>query len=161
MPDVRAALTHATHDELDAALGRIKHCLTQLTDEQVWWRPRADMNAIGNLVLHLTGNVTQLILSGVGGEPDTRDRPAEFAARGGASRDELLGKLALAVMRAKDAVAAATDEALCGRITVAKYDYTGMQAVVRSVAHFRGHTQEIIHMTRTILGERYQFAGPM
>jgi hypothetical protein len=160
VPDVRAALTHALHDELDAALGRVGHCLAQLTDEQVWWRPSADMNAIGNLVLHLVGNLGQLIGSGVGGRPDDRDRPAEFAARGSVSGDELLGKLVLAVQRAKEAVEAATPEILCGPIPVANYPFTGLQAVVRSVAHFRGHTQEIIHLTRTILGEGYRFAGP-
>jgi hypothetical protein len=159
MSDTRAAFTHAIHDELDAAVGRIAHCLSQLTDEQVWSRPRPDMNAVGNLVLHLTGNIGQLIVSGVGGVPDHRDRPAEFAARGTVPRAELLDKLTAAVQRAKAVVAGASDDALCGRIPVTQYDFTGMQAVVRSVAHFRGHTQEIIHMTRTILGESYQFAG--
>lgn len=160
MPELRAALTHAIHDELDAALGRIAHCLNQLTDEQVWWRPRADMNSIGNLVLHLTGNVTQLIACGVGGEPDDRDRPAEFAARDAIPKGELLDRLTAAVTRAKSAVAAATDEALCGPIPVKRYDYTGLQAVIRSVAHFRGHAQEVIHQTRTILGDAYRYAGP-
>ncbi|MBA4063662.1 MAG: hypothetical protein C0501_08110 [Isosphaera sp.] len=153
-------MTHAVHDELDAALGRVGHCLAQLTDEQVWWRPRPDLNAVGNLVLHLVGNLNQLIGSGVGGRPDDRDRPAEFAARGAVSGDELLGRLVLAVKRAKEEVSAAGDEALCGPIPVTKFDFTGLQAVVRSVAHFRGHTQEIIHLTRTILGDGYRFAGP-
>jgi len=160
MSDLRSALTHALSDELAAALGRVAHCLMQLTDEQVWWRPRPDMNAVGNLVLHLAGNLNQLISSGIGGRPDDRDRPAEFAARETAMTDELLGTLVIAVKRATDAIAAASAETLCGRIPVKKYDYTGIQAVVRSVAHFRGHTQEIIHLTRTILGDKYEFAGP-
>ena len=118
------------------------------------------MNSIGNLVLHLTGNVRQFIVSGVGGAPDHRDRPAEFAARETASGDELLGEVVLAVKQAREAILAASSETLCGPIPVMKFDYTGIQAVVRSVAHFRGHTQEIIHLTRTILGDKYQFAGP-
>lgn len=160
MPDLRAGLTLAIHDELDAALSRIGHCVGQLTDDQVWWRPKPEMNSVGNLVLHLTGNVTQLIVAGVGAAPDHRDRPAEFAARGGVSREALMRGLADAVNRAKAAVAAASDESLCGPIPVKQYDWTGLQAVVRSVAHFRGHTQEIIHMTRELLGDQYQFAGP-
>jgi hypothetical protein len=157
---LRAALTHAVNDELDAALQRIAHCLNQLTDEQIWWRPLADMNSIGNLVLHLSGNVRQLIVSGVGGAPDDRNRPAEFAARDPIPKAELLRRVTEAVNLAKAAFASASDDALCGKIPVTKYDFTGIQAVVRCVAHFRGHTQEIIHQTRTILGEKYQYAGP-
>jgi len=158
--DLRTALNHAIADELDAALGRIVHCVNQLSEEQVWSRPRADMNSIGNLILHLTGNVKQLIVSGVGGAPDDRDRPAEFAARGPIAKAELLRQLTDAVTRAETAVVAASVEVLCSPIPVKKYDFTGLQAAIRSVAHFRGHTQEIIHITRMILGDRYQFAGP-
>ena len=159
MSDLRESLAHALADELDSALGRIGHCLGQLSDEQVWWRPRPDMNAIGNLVLHLTGNVRQLIVSVLGGEPDDRDRPAEFAARDVVPKGELLRRLTEAVTRAKATVATASVEEWCRVRRVRDNVWTGLQAVVRSVAHFRGHTQEIIHQTREILGEAYQFAG--
>jgi hypothetical protein len=157
--ELRLALNQAVADELDAALSRISHCLGQLTEEQVWLRPREDMNAIGNLLLHLTGNVGQLILSGVGGEPDLRDRPAEFAARGPIPKSELLERLTTVVGRAKTAFVAASEATLCQPSPIKRYDWTGLQAVIRCVAHFRGHTQEIIHMTRNLLGEAYQFAG--
>jgi hypothetical protein len=158
--ELREALNYALCDELAAALGRIAHCLGQLTDEQIWWRPRADMNSIGNLVLHLTGNVRQLIVSGVGGAPDDRDRPGEFSARDTGTGEELLEKLVLAVKRAREAILTASPQALTGPIPVKNFEFTGIQAVVRSIAHFRGHAQEIIHITRTILGDEYQYAGP-
>ena len=157
---LRTALVQAVADELDAALGRIAHCVGQLSDEQVWARPPAGLNAVGNLLLHLTGNVRQLIASGLGGDPDDRDRPAEFAARDAVPKAELMGRLTAAVARAKAAVAAAPAEELCRTRRVMTFDWTGLQAVVRCVAHFRGHTQEIIHMTRTVLGGRYPYAGP-
>jgi hypothetical protein len=147
-------------DELGSALGRIAHCVGQLSDEQVWWRPRADMNAVGNLVLHLAGNVKQLIVSSIGGAADDRDRPAEFAERGPIPAADLMKRLTDVVERAKSAIAAASPEELCRVRRVMNFDLTGLQCLVRSVAHFRGHTQEIIHQTRTILGDRYQFAGP-
>ena len=52
------------------ALERIKHCFGQLTDEQVWGRSRPDMNSVANLLLHLTGNVRQWIVGGLGGAAD-------------------------------------------------------------------------------------------
>ena len=72
---------------------RIEDCLGRLPDEQIWARNSGSQNAIGNLVLHLCGNIGQWILSGVGGAPDTRDRDAEFAARDGLSGAELAARL--------------------------------------------------------------------
>ena len=158
--DLRSALNHALADELDAALSRIVHCANQLSEEQVWWRPPQGMNAIGNLILHLTGNVKQAITDNLSGAPDTRDRPAEFSSREPVAKAELLRRLTEAVQTAKAALAGATDERLAKVVRVNNNDWTGIQAVIRSVAHFRGHTQEIIHMTRELLGENYRFAGP-
>jgi Protein of unknown function (DUF1572) len=158
--ELREALKHAVCDELAAALGRIAHCVGQLSDQQVWARSKPGMNSIGNLMLHLAGNVQQLIVSGLGGVPDDRDRPAEFAAREPISSDELLGKLLLTVKRAQETFRTVTTEDLCGPLKLTKYDLTGLQAAIRCIAHFRGHTQEIIHMTRELLGDKYEFAGP-
>lgn len=153
------SLNFALCDELAAALGRVAHCLGQLDDDQVWWRLRTDTNSIGNLVLHLCGNVRQLIITGIGGAPDNRNRPAEFEARSSATVSELLEQLFSTVKQARETILAASEETLCGPIPVTRYEYTGMQAVIRCLAHFRGHTQEIIYITRSILGDRYEFAG--
>ncbi len=158
--ELRAALNHAVCDELDAALSRIAHCVNQLSEEQVWHRPPHGLNAIGNLLLHLTGNVTQMIAHNLTGVPDTRNRPQEFAARDAVPKAELLAHLTAAVSAAKGALAGASDERLAAVVRVNNNDWTGIQAVVRCLAHFRGHAQEIIHMTRTALGDAYQYAGP-
>ncbi len=158
--ELRAALNHAVADELDAALSRIVHCVNQLSDEQVWWRPPQGMNAIGNLLVHLAGNVKQAIADNLTGVPDTRNRPAEFATRDALPKGELLSRLTDVVQQAKAAFVAATDERLAQVVRVNNNDWTGIQAAVRCVAHFRGHAQEIIHVTRELLDDAYQFAGP-
>jgi len=38
------------------------------------------------------------------------------------------------------------------------FNVTGLAAIFDSVPHFRGHTQEIIGMTRLQLGDAYKFA---
>src|SRR5436189_4928714 len=129
--ELRSALNHAIRDELDAALSRIVHCVNQLSDEQVWHRPPHGMNAIGNLLLHLTGNVKQVIADNLTGAPDTRDRPAEFAAREPVAKAELLRRLTDVVAQAKAAFAAATDERLAKVVRVNNQDWTGVQAAVR------------------------------
>jgi hypothetical protein len=157
---LRETLNHALCDELDAALSRIAHCVGQLTTEQVWWRPPHGLNAIGNLVLHLAGNVRQMVTNNLIGAPDTRDRPAEFAARDSVPADQLLATLTTVVKDARDAILSASDQRLCEQKVVNKNNWSGLQAAVRSIAHLRGHAQEIIHITRTILGDKYQYAGP-
>jgi len=158
--ELRAALNHAIADEIESALSRIAHCVNQLSEEQLWWRPPQGMNAIGNLLLHLTGNVKQMLADNLTGTPDTRNRPAEFASREAIPKAGLLSRLTAVVEQAKAAFAGASDARLATVVRVNNNDWTGIQAAVRCVAHFRGHTQEIIHMTRELLGEKYQFAGP-
>jgi hypothetical protein len=144
--------------ELVQAFERIRHCLDQLTDEQLWQRPRDEMNSIGNLLLHLAGNVRQWIISGIGEQPDTRDRPGEFSERQAIPGQVLLGRLESTVNEARVVLDGVTSEDWMRSRRIQTFDVTGLGAAIRSVAHFRGHTQEIIHMTRALLGERYRFA---
>src|ERR1700730_11226513 len=99
--ELAAVVGAAAAHELDSALNRIKHCLGQLNDEQMWRRSQPSLNSIGNLVLHLCGNLRQWIVSGVGGASDARNRPAEFAERGPIQKDELLRRLEAVVKEAK------------------------------------------------------------
>jgi hypothetical protein len=144
---------------LDEGMAKIEHCLGQLTDADVWHRPSEPMNSIGNLLLHLCGNVRQWIVSGVGGSPDTRARPAEFAERGPIAKDELLRRLREAVVAAGDALRRSSADELLRPRHVQHGEVTGVRAIVGSVSHFVGHVQEIVHMTRRLLGERYRFLG--
>ncbi len=157
--ELRESLNQAICNEIDAALDRIAHCVGQLTDEQVWQRPPNSLNAVANLLLHLSGNVKQMLADNLTGTPDTRDRPTEFSSRAGTPKAELLHHLTDIVQQAKAAFRSASDERLTRDTRVNTFDLSGLEATVRCVAHFRGHTQEIIHMTRAMLGDKYQFAG--
>src|SRR5262245_31453071 len=64
-------------------------CLDALTDEQIWWRPNAQSNSVGNLVLHLCGSTRHFLGRAVGGTDYRRDRPAEFAEKGPIPRERL------------------------------------------------------------------------
>jgi hypothetical protein len=137
---------------------RIRHCLSQLDDAQVWWRPAESMNSAANLVLHLCGNLRQWLVAGVGGAADLRDRPREFAERGPIPRDELLRRLAAVVAQA-DAVLAGFDEArLLEPRRIQGFDETVLSAVFDCLTHLSSHAQEIVYVTRLQLGEAYRFA---
>ena len=143
--------------ELAAAADVIHHCLRQLSEDQVWSRSDESMNSVGNLMLHLCGNVRQWVISGVGGAPDTRERQSEFDARGSVLKVELLSRVDSTVQEATEVLHAVSTETLLAGLVIQGFETTGLGAIVHSVSHFRGHVQEIVHMSRSILGDAYKF----
>ncbi|HET6575485.1 MAG TPA: DUF1572 family protein [Fimbriiglobus sp.] len=156
--ELAALVGAAAAHELGSALDRIRHCLDQLDDWQVWHRSRPGLNSIGNLILHLGGNLRQWVVAGVGGAADTRDRPAEFAERGPIPKAELVRGLEAVVAEAQRVLTGVDAQQLGAVRRIQGFDVTGVAAIFDSVPHFRGHTQEIVHMTRLQLGGAYRFA---
>jgi len=155
--DISSAFISAARHNLSEGFRKIEHCLSQLADEQIWWRPRPEMNSIANLILHLFGNMRQWLISGVGGAKDVRNRPAEFADRSNRRKAEVLGILQKVVSEADAILDRLTPQQLAAPRRIQGYDTTVIAAIFDTVAHFRGHVQEIIHMTREQVGEKYKF----
>jgi uncharacterized damage-inducible protein DinB len=137
--------------------GRIESCLGKLTADQVWARGSENENAIGNLVLHLCGNVRQWIISGVGGAPDSRQRDQEFAARGGVPVSELVDRLQATVEEAAAVLDRVTAERLAEPLEIQGYPVTGLAAIYHVVEHFSGHTGQIIFATKMLTAEDLGF----
>jgi len=137
--------------------GRIEDCLGRLTEDQVWARAADTENAIGNLVLHLSGNVRQWIVSAVGGRPDIRQRDAEFAARGGMPPSGLAAHLRGVIDEAAAVLESLPPARLTEHITVQNYHLTALEAVYHVVEHFAGHTGQIIYVTKLLTGEDLGF----
>ncbi|HEX8709906.1 MAG TPA: DinB family protein [Pyrinomonadaceae bacterium] len=134
----------------DDYLPKIGRCLERLSDEDVWWRANPESNSIGNLLLHLTGNVRQWIVSGIGGEADRRERPQEFAASNALPRAELLAHLSRTLAEV-DAVLAALDPArLLEPRLIQGSRVTVLEAVFHVVEHFSMHTGQIILLTKML-----------
>jgi len=144
-------------DKLTELMGRIDTCVLKLTPEQVWMRASTSQNAVGNLLLHLNGNVRQWILHGVGGQPDVRDRDAEFAAEGEARAADLLARLRITVEEAVALFRALPHQRLMERLLVQGYEVTVLAAIYHVVEHFSGHTFQIIYATKQATGEDLGF----
>src|SRR5262245_50700929 len=140
---------------LRGCLERIEHCVKQLSEEQVWWRPNPKMNAIGNLLLHLSGNLRQWLVAGVGGAKDERRRQEEFDQRAPIAKAERLAKLRTVIADAEAAVTKQTEADLLRVRPVQQYETTALTAIFHGVCHLEGHAQEIICMTRMIVGDKY------
>lgn len=119
-----AAVAAAANRALTKCVDQIKHCLGQLTDEQIWQRQSDSMNSIGNLILHLGGNLRQWIVAGIGGEQDVRQRPTEFSERGPISKTDLLRRLDEVVGQCHQALAKASANDLLQQRCIQGFDVT-------------------------------------
>jgi Protein of unknown function (DUF1572) len=142
---------------LDQLCGRIEACVAKLTPEQIWTRGGDRQNAIGNLILHLSGNVRQWILAGVGGAEDVRRRDAEFAARGGGEPAELAARLRTIVGEAQEVIRDLSAPQLLQIIAVQGYTVTKLEAIFHVVEHFAGHTFQIIFATKLLTNQDLGF----
>jgi uncharacterized damage-inducible protein DinB len=146
--------------KLAESLEQIARCVNLLSLDQVWQRPNEVSNSIGNLVLHLNGNVRQWIVAGLGGEAFHRDRPAEFAQREAIAKDVILNDLRQTVDRASSVMAALTPERLGQRVTIQGYDVSGLAAVFHVVEHFSLHTGQIVYATKLALNRDLSLYDP-
>jgi uncharacterized damage-inducible protein DinB len=153
-------LRHARFRLLEDYFVKIAAAIEALDEEQVWRRPNESSNSIANLLLHLSGNVRQWIISGIGGAEDMRDRASEFAARGSASRAELIESVkatldeagaVLAVIEGE--CAAANSDAPLQRVCRPQnYEATVFDVIFHVVEHFSYHTGQIVFAAKW-LGE--------
>jgi len=131
---------------------RIGICLAKLSDEQIWARGHENENAVGNLALHLTGNVRQWIISSLGGNPNHRDRNSEFDARTGFTASQLANTLSDTVEKATAIIAGLTTEQLTQTYNIQNYQVSGVEAVFHVAEHFSQHTGQIIFATKMLTG---------
>ncbi len=144
--------------KLREQIEKIETCVDRLTVEQLWIRGSEGQNSIGNLMLHLAGNVRQWILHGVAGEADHRVRDWEFSNRETFSGEELKRRLRASVDPALELFEGMTEQELMQRTSVQNYDgITKLRAIMHVVEHFSGHAGQIIFMTKWFTGEELGF----
>lgn len=145
----RARSIHHLRDEY---LPRIAAALEVLPRGDLWWRPHEGATSVGNLLLHLEGNVRQWILSGLDGAPDARVRAGEFAAREGATAGELLAALRATVDAACTVIGSRSAEELAAERTIQGFATTGLAAIYHVVEHFAWHTGQIAWIAKARAG---------
>ncbi len=129
-------------------LPKILASVEQLSDEDLWWRPNEASNSVGNLMLHLSGNVRQWIVSGVGGAPDQRERAREFSQRAPLPRAELIAALTGAVREADAVLAGVSRSGLGERRIIQGREVTVFEAIYHVVEHFSTHVGQIVMIAK-------------
>lgn len=123
---------------------KVRAAVEAMPNDALWWRPNEESNSVGNLLLHLAGNVRQWIVSGVGGAPDQRHRAGEFGARTGGDAATLLAGLDAALDDADAVLAKLTTADLAASRTIQGRDVTVFDAIYHVVEHFSGHVGQIV-----------------
>jgi uncharacterized damage-inducible protein DinB len=136
---------------------KIRLAVEALPEDALWWRANDQSNSVGNLLLHLTGNVRQWMVSGVGGASDIRHRAAEFSAVDGPRRAELLANLNHTLDEVDRVLGASTPESLLERRTIQGRDVTVLDAIFICVEHFSMHLGQIILLAKLRAPEAVQF----
>lgn len=150
-------IAEARRHLLQEYLPWLRTCLARLSEADVWWRPNEKSNSIGNLVLHLCGNIRQWVIHGIGEAADERNRPAEFAARESCSKTELLRTLETTLAEVDRVLANLPLEKLAAPRVIQGFNVTGLGAIFHVVEHFSYHTGQIIYITKMRAGEDLQF----
>jgi uncharacterized damage-inducible protein DinB len=143
---------------------KLRLAVEALPADALWWRPDDQSNSVGNLLLHLAGNVNQWIVSGVGGAPGARNRAAEFAATSGGTSVDLLDALDRVLADADRALGRLTAEQLTEQRTFQGRDLSVLEAVFHVVEHFAMHVGQVVFiakLTRPGAVHFYDDAGGM
>ena len=151
------AVLHESRETLRKAHGKITHCINQLNDDLLNWRPFESQNSIANVILHLCGNLRQWIVSALRDVPDERHRASEFSDRKRYSKRDLLDRLAATIREADQTLADFDAQRLLDERVVQSFKVTAMAAIFDTISHFVGHTHEIVYITRLQLREAYKF----
>ncbi len=143
-------LAFSRHRLFERYWPRLKVCVEPMSVEQIWWRPNEASNSIGNLILHLNGNVTQWLVDSFSCNEDNRDRPAEFSATGGLTAAELLGRLGATLAEAEKVLDRLTADELLTPYEIQGYHVRGLDAVYQVVEHFGMHYGQIAYITKCL-----------
>ena len=156
-PTVESIFLDFSIRKFELFLSRIRDCVDRLDNRQIWMRHGDHENAIGNLILHVSGNMRQWIVAGITGQPDTRVRDQEFAARGDLDAAELMGRLEGTVGEVVAVLKALDPERLTEIYQPQKYRVTILEGIYSAVEHLAQHTGQIIFATKLMTGQDLGF----
>ncbi len=142
---------------LDESTRMISIAFDTLEEEEIWQRPNESSNSVGNLILHLCGNITQYAISSLGEVEDVRDRDSEFKTTLGLTRKELLKKLLNTVSAAKSTIANTTLEQWLKKREVQGFYFSGIGVVLHVVEHYSYHTGQIAFWAKQLKNKQLGF----
>lgn len=135
---------------IEEGLSRIEKCFSLLTEDQIWHKENENSNSMGNIVLHLCGNITQYIHSGIGGKKDERQRVEEFKISSRVDSIKLLTKIQEVVQEANRIVSNLEPIVFSEDRKVQGFDENVTSIVVHVIEHYSYHIGQLTYFTKFI-----------
>lgn len=133
---------------IDEGFSRIKKCLSELTEEEIWLKPNQNSNSVGNLVLHLCGNVRQWLVCGLGNKPDTRKRSLEFSEEGPIPSEVLIERMELVLKEVEETLDQLSPTSLTQMFNVQGFQESGLSIIVHVIEHFSYHVGQMTYFVK-------------
>jgi hypothetical protein len=129
---------------------QIRAAIEPLSEEQLWWRPNESSNSIANIVIHLTGSLNHFLNRNLGGKDFTRDRPAEFAVRSGASKSEVLARFDSMVADAERTFSKLSPSRLADPSPEPKLNANVFEDLLGIAVHISNHAGQIVWIAKML-----------
>jgi uncharacterized damage-inducible protein DinB len=142
---------------IDENFPRVIKCLEILNEEEIWYRPNSQSNSVGNLVLHLNGNLNQWILDYIGGKPFERNRQLEFDAEKTHNKGELIHMMTNLSEELRSCILSATRDKLLDILPIQNQNETGISVLIHITEHFSFHTGQIAYVTKWLKDQQTNF----
>jgi len=146
---------------LDESLRMITISFDQLSEDDIWKRFNESSNSVGNLILHLCGNITQYAIASMGNKEDKRDRDSEFEATEGYAKDELLKKFMTTVFETKKVLSDSSISELMRKREVQGFTFSGIGIAIHVAEHLSYHTGQIAFWTKQLKNKDLGFYDGM
>jgi uncharacterized protein DUF1572 len=155
-PEIGEAFLEESRNRVIKARERINHCLGQLENDDIWWTPEEGSNSIGVILQHLMGNLRQWIISGVGGEPDIRDRPREFRVEEKTPGAVLQRQFNNILDQVNTTYSRLDPQQLLNKRKIQGFDESVLSAIYQTMTHLELHAGQIAYITKIKKGSSYK-----
>jgi len=135
---------------IQEGLSRIVQCVETLSEKQLWYKHNTNTNTVGNIILHLCGNVRQYIQTGIGFEADVRNRPSEFLLSSKVSKETLIDKITEVTSGANEIIQSISEDNLSESRMVQGFDENVLSIIIHVIEHFSYHVGQITFFTKYI-----------
>lgn len=137
--DIKMAATKGLRESSE----KIVKCLNLLDPGEVWRDFNPNLVSVGNLVLHLVGNISQHVLAGLGGAPYVRDRDREFTGKPPMGKHELVASFEQTTQRALEVVGRLGEADLTRRSVIQGKEVSGAEDLIAVIGHLAYHAGQI------------------
>jgi len=133
---------------IEEGLTRIKHCVSHLNETELWKQENENTNSVGNLIMHLQGNVRQYVVSGIGMQKDTRTRDSEFDPHNIKASEQIINELEQTLLESVQVINKLELENLTEDRKVQGFDETVLSIIIHVIEHFSYHVGQVTFITK-------------